>query len=91
MFGRGSTDDKGPVLCWINSIEAFQQNNIEVPVNIKFVFEGMEESGSEGLDDALFARLVVKVYNFYGFPHTCTHTSFTHSPNPYFMCHLQLI
>lgn len=56
LYGRGSTDDKGPVLCWIHAIEAFQKLSIPIPVNIKFVFEGMEESGSEGLDDLLFAR-----------------------------------
>lgn len=28
----------------------------EVPVNIRFCLEGMEESGSEGLDDLIFAR-----------------------------------
>jgi Cys-Gly metallodipeptidase DUG1 len=25
MFGRGSTDDKGPVLGWLNAIEAHQK------------------------------------------------------------------
>uniref|UniRef100_A0A672J2X8 Peptidase M20 dimerisation domain-containing protein n=1 Tax=Salarias fasciatus TaxID=181472 RepID=A0A672J2X8_SALFA len=49
LYGRGSTDDKGPVLAWFNCIE-------ELPINIKFCFEGMEESGSEGLDDLVFAR-----------------------------------
>lgn len=56
LYGRGSTDDKGPVLCWIHAIEGFQALGIPIPVNIKFVFEGMEESGSEGLDELLFAR-----------------------------------
>lgn len=56
LFGRGSTDDKGPVICWIHAIEGFQTLGIDVPVNLKFVFEGMEESGSEGLDDLLFAQ-----------------------------------
>lgn len=56
LYGRGSSDDKGPVLGWINAIEAYQQLGMEVPVNVKFVFEGMEESGSEGLDDLLYAR-----------------------------------
>lgn len=56
LYGRGATDDKGPVICWIHAIEGFQQLGIEVPVNIKFCFEGMEESGSEGLDDLLFAE-----------------------------------
>ncbi|XP_046849143.1 cytosolic non-specific dipeptidase-like isoform X2 [Xenia sp. Carnegie-2017] len=53
MFGRGSTDDKGPVLGWLNSIEAFQQTNTSIPLNLKFVLEGMEESGSVGLADLI--------------------------------------
>lgn len=56
LFGRGSTDDKGPVLCWIHALQAFKAIGVAIPVNIKFVFEGMEESGSEGLDDLLWAR-----------------------------------
>ncbi|KAK2569282.1 Cytosolic non-specific dipeptidase [Acropora cervicornis] len=56
LYGRGSTDDKGPVLAWLNAIEAFQETGNELPVNLKFVFEGMEESGSEGLDDLIFKR-----------------------------------
>ncbi|XP_069944343.1 cytosolic non-specific dipeptidase isoform X2 [Cherax quadricarinatus] len=56
LYGRGSTDDKGPVIGWIHAVEAFQKTGQEVPVNIKFVFEGMEESGSEGLDDLLKAQ-----------------------------------
>ncbi|KAK4293415.1 hypothetical protein Pmani_033893 [Petrolisthes manimaculis] len=56
LYGRGSTDDKGPVIGWIHAIEAFQKTGQNVPVNIKFVFEGMEESGSEGLKDLLIAE-----------------------------------
>ncbi|XP_068188962.1 cytosolic non-specific dipeptidase [Antennarius striatus] len=56
LYGRGSTDDKGPVLAWFNCIEAYQKIQQELPINFKFCFEGMEESGSEGLDDLVFAR-----------------------------------
>lgn len=56
LFGRGASDDKGPVICWIHAIEGFQTLGVDIPVNIKFVFEGMEESGSEGLDELLMAR-----------------------------------
>lgn len=56
MYGRGSTDDKGPVLCWLHTLEAMKALNIPQPVNVKFVFEGMEESGSEGLDELLMKR-----------------------------------
>ncbi|KAH6697386.1 glutamate carboxypeptidase [Plectosphaerella plurivora] len=53
MFGRGSTDDKGPVLGWLNAIEAHQKAGIDFPVNLLMCFEGMEEYGSEGLDDLI--------------------------------------
>lgn len=56
LYGRGSSDDKGPVLGWLHAIEAYQAAGIEVPVNVKFVFEGMEESGSVGLDDLLHSE-----------------------------------
>ena len=54
LYGRGSTDDKGPVLGWLHAIEAFQQTGQSLPVNLKFCLEGMEESGSEGLEELLF-------------------------------------
>ena len=56
LYGRGSTDDKGPVLAWLHAIEAFQQCGKDLPVNLKFCFEGMEESGSIGLDPLLRSR-----------------------------------
>ncbi|KIW07739.1 uncharacterized protein PV09_01669 [Verruconis gallopava] len=56
MFGRGSTDDKGPVLGWLNAIEAHQKAGVEFPVNLLMCFEGMEEYGSEGLDDFINAE-----------------------------------
>jgi len=56
LYGRGSTDDKGPVLAWINAIEAYRELKQEIPINIKFCFEGMEESGSENLEEELIKR-----------------------------------
>jgi Cys-Gly metallodipeptidase DUG1 len=56
MYGRGSTDDKGPVLGWLNAIEAHRAAGIEFPVNLLMCFEGMEEYGSEGLDDLINAE-----------------------------------
>lgn len=56
MYGRGSTDDKGPVLGWINVIETFQELKMDIPVNLKFCFEAMEENGSEGLDALIEQR-----------------------------------
>ena len=51
LVGRGSTDDKGPILGWLNVLQAHKALGRELPVNLRFCFEGMEESGSEGLDD----------------------------------------
>ncbi|KAI9805711.1 MAG: hypothetical protein M1833_005204 [Piccolia ochrophora] len=56
MYGRGSTDDKGPVLGWLNVIQAHKAAGIDFPVNLLMCFEGMEEYGSEGLDDFIQAE-----------------------------------
>jgi acetylornithine deacetylase/succinyl-diaminopimelate desuccinylase-like protein len=53
LFGRGSTDDKGPALSWMWVIEAHQELGIELPVNIKIMYEGMEEYGSEGMFETI--------------------------------------
>ncbi|GAA5946373.1 hypothetical protein JCM3775_004771 [Rhodotorula graminis] len=51
LYGRGSSDDKGPILGWLNVIQAHKETGTDLPVNLKFCFEGMEESGSEGLEE----------------------------------------
>lgn len=56
LIGRGSSDDKGPILGWLNVLEAHKDLRIELPVNLRFVFEGMEESGSVGLDEFIAAE-----------------------------------
>ncbi|KAJ3346847.1 hypothetical protein HDU83_002616 [Entophlyctis luteolus] len=53
IYGRGSTDDKAPILSWLWVVETYQAIGKDLPVNIKVCFEGMEESGSEGLDDII--------------------------------------
>jgi Cys-Gly metallodipeptidase DUG1 len=40
LIGRGSSDDKGPLLGWLNVLEAHVKQGIELPVNLKFCFEG---------------------------------------------------
>ena len=63
MYGRGSTDDKGPVLGWINAIQAHKEAGVEFPVNLLMCFEGMEEYGSEGLEE--FIRKECKQGGFF--------------------------
>lgn len=35
LFGRGSSDDKGPSVGWLNALEAYKILNYEIPINIK--------------------------------------------------------
>lgn len=50
LYGRGTTDDKGPVMGWLNVVEAHNKLGLEFPVNLVCCFEGMEELGSLGLE-----------------------------------------
>ncbi|ULQ50891.1 M20/M25/M40 family metallo-hydrolase [Flavihumibacter fluvii] len=46
IFGRGASDDKSGVMIPIWAVEAMLRQDKTLPVNVKFVFEGEEESGS---------------------------------------------
>ncbi|XP_040209819.1 cytosolic non-specific dipeptidase-like [Rana temporaria] len=48
LFGRGTSDDKGQILALLHGVESLKK--IGLPVNVKFVIEGMEEVGSQGLE-----------------------------------------
>ncbi|KAJ3598519.1 hypothetical protein NHX12_002030 [Muraenolepis orangiensis] len=56
LYGRGASDNKAPVLAWMHAVEAYQALNMELPVNVKFIIEGMEETGSNGLDAMIVAQ-----------------------------------
>lgn len=49
IFARGATDDKGQLFVHFKSVEAFFMKEGSLPLNIKFIIEGEEEIGSEGL------------------------------------------
>lgn len=51
LYGRGATDNKGPVLAWINAVSTFRALQQDLPVNVKFILEGMEEAGSVALEE----------------------------------------
>ena len=50
LYGRGVSDDKGPMLISLDVAEAFLRTNGGLPVNLKFVIEGEEEMGSAHLE-----------------------------------------
>ncbi|MDA7951078.1 MAG: dipeptidase [Pirellulaceae bacterium] len=56
IVARGATDDKGQMLTHIKSTEAWIQTIGKLPIQLKFVIEGEEESGSENLRPFLEAR-----------------------------------
>jgi acetylornithine deacetylase/succinyl-diaminopimelate desuccinylase-like protein len=50
LYARGVSDDKGPMLIPIKVAEAYFATVGALPVNVKFMFEGEEEIGSENLE-----------------------------------------
>ncbi len=49
LYARGATDDKGQLFIHLKALESYLKNGIFPPVNIKLIFEGEEEIGSEHL------------------------------------------
>ena len=53
LVARGATDDKGQLFMHIKAVEAILNQTGELPVNVKFLFEGEEEIGSPNLTEFL--------------------------------------
>jgi hypothetical protein len=53
LLCAGALVDPFTVLAWLWAIEAYQALGKPLPVNVKLVMEGMEESGSEGMDELI--------------------------------------
>jgi acetylornithine deacetylase/succinyl-diaminopimelate desuccinylase-like protein len=49
VYARGASDDKGNMLTPILAVEALLRTDGQLPVNVKFLFEGQEEIGSPQL------------------------------------------
>ena len=50
LIGRGAADDKGQIHAHVSAAAALLATRDSLPVNVKYVFEGEEESGSAHLD-----------------------------------------
>jgi acetylornithine deacetylase/succinyl-diaminopimelate desuccinylase-like protein len=57
LYGRGVSDNKGPMLIPLKVAQAFFATRGALPLNVKFIFEGEEEIGSRNLEPFLAANV----------------------------------
>lgn len=50
LFARGATDDKGQSFAHLKAVATILHERGELPVNVKFIVEGEEESGGEAIE-----------------------------------------
>jgi len=65
VYGRGTQDDKGPLLAAYYALKAIKDNNIECNKKIRFIVGGNEESGSKCLE--YYYKSLKKEYPSLGF------------------------
>jgi len=56
LIGRGAADDKGQIHAHVSAAAALLATRGNLPVGVRYVFEGEEEAGSPHLDDWLTAQ-----------------------------------
>eukprot|EP00899_Mesostigma_viride_P012902 jgi/Mesvir1/21612/Mv04038-RA.1 len=56
LFGRGTSDSKGPLLCQTVAVKELLALG-KLNVNVRFLFDGMQEAASVGFIDAVESRL----------------------------------
>ena len=53
LFGRSTSDDKGPIVMFLNAIDLLKKNMTDIPYNIKVIIDSEEERGSKPLPKAV--------------------------------------
>jgi acetylornithine deacetylase/succinyl-diaminopimelate desuccinylase-like protein len=56
IFARGSSDDKGQTYIQIKAVEGLLKTTGRLPVNVKFLIEGEEETGGEHIEEYVKSR-----------------------------------
>src|SRR5689334_21160898 len=49
LYSRGSAYDKGQMYMHVMAVEALRSMHVTLPVNVKFLIEGVEEVGGESI------------------------------------------
>ena len=53
LFGRSTSDDKGPIIMLLNAIDMLKTDGVEIPINLKVILDGEEEKSSKPLPQAV--------------------------------------
>ena len=53
IFGRSTSDDKGPIVMFLNAIDLLKKNNVAIPFNVKVILDSEEEKSSKPLPKAV--------------------------------------
>ena len=53
LFGRSLSDDKGPIVMLLNTMDLIAKQQASLPFNIKVILDGQEEKGSKPLPAAV--------------------------------------
>jgi len=53
LFGRATSDDKGPIVMFLNAIDLLKKDGKEMPFNVKVILDGEEEKSSKPLPNAV--------------------------------------
>lgn len=51
IYARGANDNKGQLFVHLKAVDSFMEAEGKLPVNVKFILEGEEESGSDNLEN----------------------------------------
>jgi acetylornithine deacetylase/succinyl-diaminopimelate desuccinylase-like protein len=53
LFGRSTSDDKGPIVMFLNAIDLLKKNQVSIPFNVKVILDSEEEKSSAPLPKAV--------------------------------------
>lgn len=62
IFARGSDDNKGQHWPWVRALEAYLKTTGKLPVNVKFVAEGEEESGGNAIHRCMHEKKYIDAW-----------------------------